>query len=94
MRAMLATRGDYGRADWERVAVKVTALLLILVTTMLFGYGYVQTLYTTRAQRTIRPHGRPCQRRRMQTIGYAMNTMCPSFIHSFTHLVIHSSRKF
>ena len=46
MRAMPAMRGDYGRADWERVAVKVTAL--ILGTTMQFGYGPVQTLCTAR----------------------------------------------
>ena len=57
MGAMLAMRGDYSRGDWERVAVKVTALLLILGTTMQFGYGPVQTLCTARAQRAIRPQG-------------------------------------
>ena len=61
MRAMLTMRGDYNRANWKRVAVKVTALSLILVTTMQFGYGPVQALCTARAQRAIRPqmHGQP-----------------------------------
>ena len=55
MRAMLAMRGDYIRADWKRVAVKVTALVSILGTTMQFGDGPVQTLCTARAQRAICP---------------------------------------
>ena len=50
---MMAGDRDYGRADWERVAgegdhtrYSLGSLLLILGTTMQFGYGPVQTLLT------------------------------------------------